>query len=89
MWKISTQFEGNFLILPRDFAQAYFNRDTENDCGLPGRRLQWGIDVFSGGEVISDILVKQISGVEDTEIGAIHVMSWNSGNPISLTGCNT
>lgn len=61
--------------LAKDFAQSYFNRDTEAIAGFLVEDYQWGIDVFSGGEVISDILVKQISGVEDTEIGAIHVMS--------------
>ena len=61
--------------LAKDFAQAYFNRDTETIAGFLVEDYQWGIDVFSGGEVISDILVKQISGVENTEIGAIHVMS--------------
>ncbi|MGN0292612.1 MAG: hypothetical protein ACI4D3_01270 [Lachnospiraceae bacterium] len=61
--------------LAKDFAEAYFNRDTETIAGFLVEDYQWGIDVFSGGEVISDILVKQISGVEDTEIGAIHVMS--------------
>lgn len=61
--------------LAKDFAQSYFNRDTEAIAGFLVEDYQCGIDVFSGGEVISDILVKQISGVEDTEIGAIHVMS--------------
>ena len=61
--------------LAKDFAQSYFNRDTETIAGFLVEDYQCGIDVFSGGEVISDILVKQISGVEDTEIGAIHVMS--------------
>ena len=61
--------------LAKDFAQSYFNRDTETIAGFLVEDYQGEIDVFSGGEVISDILVKQISGVEDTEIGAIHVMS--------------
>lgn len=61
--------------LAKDFAQSYFNRDADGIAGFLVEDYQWGIDVFSGGEVISDILVKQISGVEDTEIGAIHVMS--------------
>lgn len=61
--------------LAKDFAQSYFNRDTETIAGFLVEDYQGEIDVFSGGEVISDILVKQISGVENTEIGAIHVMS--------------
>lgn len=61
--------------LARDFAEAYFNRDTEAIAGFLVEDYPWELDVFSGGEVIRDILVKQISGVEDTAVGAVHVIS--------------
>lgn len=59
--------------LAKDFAEAYFNRDTKTIQSF----LLEGVPsdtVFSGGKV-SDLLVKQIVGVENAELGQTRVVS--------------
>lgn len=61
--------------LARDFAQAWFNHDAKTIHGFLVEDYNWPIDTYSGEGTISDILVKDLIGIEDVAIGSTYTVS--------------
>ena len=62
--------------LAKDFAEAYFNRNTEALSPYLADDYGWDRkEVYPGEDEVTDILIKQITGSENADVGEKHTVS--------------